>query len=157
MAGLEALSDWPGAVLLREEVALYAAVNAAHIFALALLVGAIATLDLRLLGLFPAASPAVLAPPLVRVAAAGLLLAVLTGFALFSVRPVAYAQNPAFLAKLALVGLGIANALLLRLGPDWRRLMARGAVSLRLKAAALVSLLLWAGAVFAGRWIGFLG
>ena len=46
--------------------------------------------------------------------------AVATGFLLFSVRPLAYAQNPAFLTKITLVALGVANALVLRANRGWR-------------------------------------
>lgn len=118
------LSDWPVAAALRRSDLAYPLVSAAHILSLALLVGAIATLDLRLLGVFPGHSVGGLGPPLSRVAAAGLALAAVTGFLLFSVRPAAYAQNPAFLIKLCLLGAGIGNALLLHRGAHWRRALA---------------------------------
>src|SRR5262245_53411493 len=100
---LEALAAWPIAALLRRSTAAYAAVNAAHIFSIGLLVGSIATLDLRLLGAFRHAPLGALSGPLTKVAAIGLLLAIATGFLLFSVRPLTYAANPAFLAKVSLV------------------------------------------------------
>ncbi|MEP9375759.1 DUF2214 domain-containing protein [Aquabacter sp. CN5-332] len=156
MAWLEALSHWPVAAALRQWVAAYALLNAAHILGIGLLVGAIATLDLRLLGAFRGAALASLAPPLSRVAAAGLLLALCTGALLFSVRPVAYAQNAAFLAKLALVALGILNALLLRLGGGWRQMLEGAPVPARIKIGAAFSLSIWVGAIICGRWIGFL-
>jgi hypothetical protein len=126
-------------------------VNATHIIGIALLFGAVATLDLRLLGAFRGQQLAELGPPLQRVAAAGLLLAALTGALLFTTRPTAYAGNPAFLLKLGLVGLGAANALLLHRRGLWRRALASGEAPLALKAAALVSLLSWIAAVLAGR------
>lgn len=155
MAWLEALSHWQPAVALRQWVSLYALVNAAHILGIGLLLGSIATLDLRLLGAFPRASLPDLAGPLAKMAAGGLALALATGFLLFGVRPVAYAENPAFLAKLALVVLGILNALLLRLGSGWRRAMAGQRVLPRMKVAAAFSLVVWTLAVLSGRWIGF--
>ena len=48
-----------------------------------------------------------------------MLLAVATGFLLFSVRPLTYAQNPAFLTKISLVALGVVNALVAA-GFNWR-------------------------------------
>jgi hypothetical protein len=153
---LGALSGWPVAAFLRESTIAYAALNAAHIFAIGLVVGSIATLDLRILGLFRQASFAVLAGPLSRVAAAGVLLAIATGFLLFSVRPNAYAQNPAFLAKISLVALGIVNALLLRANRHWPPAGGGARPHLSVRLAALFSLLIWAAAVLAGRWIGFL-
>jgi hypothetical protein len=97
-----------------------------------------------------------LGPPLRRVAALGLLLAAATGFLLFSTRPLAYAENPAFLAKLGLIGLGAANVLLLAGNRHWRAALDGGPVHGSVRAAALVSLVVWVGAVIAGRWIGFL-
>nr|WP_246603026.1 DUF2214 domain-containing protein [Falsiroseomonas tokyonensis] len=144
------------AVALRGSVTFYLLVNAAHVLGLGLLVGAIATLDLRLLGAFRAAPVAVLAPPLVRVAGVGLGLAALTGLALFSTRPGTYLENPAFLAKLALLALAVLNLALLHAGRPWRAALAGGAVAGRLRVAAAVSLAAWLGALLAGRWIGFL-
>jgi hypothetical protein len=152
----ESLADWPVAAALRRSVLLYPLVNAAHIIGIGLLLGAIATLDLRLLGAFRRVPLPLLAPPLVRVAAAGLLLALASGFLLFSVRPQAYLDNPAFLAKLGLVALGLANVALLRLAPGWRRALAGGAPGAAPRLAAGLSLLAWIGAILAGRWIAFI-
>ena len=143
------------AVALRQSPALYPLANAAHILGIGLLIGAIATLDLRVLGAFRPAPLAVLAPPLVRMAASGLVLALVTGFLLFTVRPAAYAANPAFLAKLGLVAAGLLNVLVLRRGAGWRQALAGGAVGWPVRLAAALSLLVWTGAVLAGRWIAF--
>jgi hypothetical protein len=154
---LRALSEWPAAEMLRRSAVAYPLVNAAHIASVGLLLGAIATLDLRLLGAFRAHPLAHLAPPLVRVASGGLLAASATGLLLFSTRPLTYAQNPAFLAKLGLVGLGLLNALVLRQNRRWCEVVAgREPVPGSIRAAALASLLVWPAAVVAGRWIGFL-
>ena len=153
---LQALAAWPISAYLREATVAYATLNAAHIFFIGLLVGSIATLDLRILGLFRDVPLGALAGPLSRVAAAGVLLAIATGLLLFSVRPIAYAQNPAFLAKVSLVGLGVANALALRANRHWRVAVDDGPIHVSVRAAALFSLLIWAPAVLAGRWIGFL-
>lgn len=153
---LEALAAWPVAAALRGSAVLYPLVNAAHILGIGLLIGAIAILDARLLGAFRAVPLAAVAPMLVRVAGTGLALAAATGFLLFTTRPATYAQNPAFLLKLGLIGLGLANVLLLRRGEGWRAVLAGAAPGPTVRAAALASLLLWIGAIFAGRWIGFL-
>ncbi|WP_426956300.1 DUF2214 domain-containing protein [Muricoccus radiodurans] len=147
----------PVAAALRRWPALYAAVNASHILGIGLLVGAIATLDARVLGAFRRAPLAVLGPPLVRVAATGLAAAIGTGLLLFSVRPAEYAANPAFLTKLGLVALGLVNVLMLRIGGGWRRALDGGSVEAAVRAAAAASLILWVAAVLAGRWIAFVG
>lgn len=120
-----------------------------------LLLGAIATLDARLLGAFRRAPVAVLAPPLVRVAASGLSLAIITGGLLFSVRPAEYAGNPAFLTKLGLVALGLLNVAALRVLPEWRLALAGGAVGRSVRMGAAASLIVWLTAILAGRWIAF--
>ncbi|WP_199231340.1 DUF2214 domain-containing protein [Falsiroseomonas bella] len=152
----EALAAWPVAEALRRSAILYPLVNAAHILGIGLLLGTIAALDLRLLGAFRAVPLALVGPMLARLAAAGLGVAAVTGLLLFSTRPAAYAENPAFLAKLALVGLGLGNVALLRAGRGWRAALAGAAPSPGVRAAAALSLAAWVGAVVAGRWIGFL-
>jgi hypothetical protein len=153
---LDAVGAWPVAAWLRQSAIGYPAVNAAHILSIALLAGPIIVLDLRMLGVFSRVPIASFAPPLAMVAGIGLAGAVLTGLLLFLVRPAAYAENPAFLLKLALVTLGTGHAVLVRRGRGWRALAAGGRISLPLKMSALLSLLIWPAAIFAGRWIGFL-
>jgi hypothetical protein len=153
---LQLLAEWPVAVALRRSAVLYPLVNAAHILGIGLLVGAIFTLDLRILGLFRHAPMAVLAPPLVRVAATGTMLALFSGFLLFSVRPAAYAVNPAFLVKLLLVAAGLLNILLLRLGQGWGHALAGAPAGAAVRIVAAASIMLWLGVILAGRWIAFL-
>lgn len=153
---LAAVAELPVAVALRSSQVLYPLVNAAHIVAIGLLIGAVVTLDLRLLGAFGGHPLAHLGPPLWRVAAGGLALAALTGALLFSTRAPAYAENPAFIAKLGLIGLGVLNVALLRSNRHWRRALEGGPAHPSVRLAALLSLLTWLGAVVAGRWIGFL-
>ena len=153
---LQALAAWPVAGFFRGSTVAYATLNAAHIVSIGLIVGSIATLDLRVLGLFRAFPLGLLAPPLSRVAAAGVLLAATTGFLLFSARPLAYAANPAFLTKISLVAIGVLNALLLRANSNWRLALSGGEILTSVRLHAILSLLIWAGAVLAGRWIGFL-
>lgn len=140
---------------LRESLYAYPIVNAAHILALATLFGAILALDLRLLGLFRAVPVQPLARVLPRVSAAGLALALPTGFALFSVQPFDYLANPVFPVKLGLIALAGANALLLHRTMAWRAMVTGGPVTPRLRGAAFLSLLGWSSAIVAGRWLAF--
>ena len=153
---LDWLAAWPLAAAMRRSAILYLFVNAAHILSIGLLVGAILPLDLRLAGLFGNTPVEVLGPFLARAAATGAVLAILTGLCLFSVRPSAYVSNPAFLAKLALLAFGLANALLLHLGPAWRTAIAGGGISPAVRLSACLSLVIWPSVILAGRWIGFL-
>lgn len=156
MEALAWLETTPVAAALKASATLYLFVNAAHILAIGLIVGAILPLDLRLLGAAASVPLPAVGPFLSRVAALGIGLAVVTGLCLFSVRPAEYAGNPAFLAKLALLAAGVANAALLHLRREWREATGTGRVAPVLRLQALLSLLIWPSALLAGRWIGFI-
>ncbi|MCA1489649.1 DUF6644 family protein [Sinorhizobium alkalisoli] len=156
VATLEWIAGLPVAVALRRSATFYIFVNAAHILSIGIIIGAILPLDLRLLGIIRAVPVAVIGPFLSRAAAVGVALAIATGFCLFSVNPLEYAGNPAFLTKMSLLALGVANATLLHLAPQWRAAVNGGPLSWRVRLSGLLSLAIWTGAVVAGRWIGFL-
>jgi len=151
LAGLE---GWPLAGALRSGRWSYAAVNAAHIVGIALLLGSIVPLNLRMFGLWSAVPVETLARVLVPVAATGLALAITAGVMLFATRAGEYAANPFLQAKLALVAIGTLSALALHAssGP-W----LQGAGRRRLAAHAAVSTLCWTGAILCGRLIAFAG
>lgn len=153
---LEHLESVPPALWLRRSGVFYLLVNAAHIGAIGLLIGSIVPLDLRLLGILKPNALAVLAPVLARTAATGLALAVLTGALLFSVRPLEYLENPAFLVKMALLAAGAVNAWLVHRGRAWAGVENGGRPTGMLRAQAGASLAFWLGCLIAGRWIGFL-
>ncbi|MFW8586364.1 DUF6644 family protein [Rhizobium beringeri] len=153
---LEWLSATTPAVALRHSGTLYMFVNAAHILAIGLLIGAILPLDLKLAGFFRKLPVEIVGPFLSRTAGVGLAAAILTGFCLFSVRAVEYAANPAFLAKLGLIALGLLNLSIVRLGRGWKTAVSSGIVRPGLRFSAVLSAAIWIAAVIAGRWIGFL-
>lgn len=153
---LTALQDWEVAALLRRSVYVYPFVNAGHIFALTLLIGGILPANLRLLGLFRGVAAGPFVGLMTAIAGTGLALAIVTGFLLFSVQPLEYGGNPAFLTKISLVGLGAVHALAVRATPAWRAARAGENVSRGLKASAAMSLAIWIAALLAGRWIAFL-
>lgn len=143
---------------LSDSVWIYPLVNAGHILGIALLVGSMIPLDLRLLGVWRSLSLAPLWHVLTRTSAAGLLLAIVFGFLLFITRATEYADSSLFIAKMAVVAAGIVNAIALRvvvpeeisgigpkLGPPSRRVRVAGSVSL---AAWLIALTL-------GRLVGY--
>ena len=118
---------------------------------IALLVGAIVLLDLRLLGVWRAVPVAVLGPPAIAVAATGLALAALSGASLFAVQATEYVANPFLYIKFAAILVGLANIAALRLAGDWRDDRLAG----RRRWAGLVSLLAWLTALAAGRLIAY--
>lgn len=156
MEWLQALQDWEVAAALRRSIYVYPLVNATHIFGLTLLIGGIVPADLRMLRLFRSVALAPFVGLMTSFAAFGAGLAVVTGFLLFSVQPLEYASNPAFLTKVALVAVGIVLALAVRFSAAWRVLLAEGRVSSGLRLAAFASIVIWIGALLAGRWIAFL-
>jgi hypothetical protein len=141
---------------MRSSPALYPAVEILHIIGFIVLVGSILTLDLRMLGLvrsIPIASMAQLLLPVSRV---GFLLAISMGFLLFSADAAHVVKNPAFQAKLLLIAAALVNVVIAHVGP-WRRVAFWGTEApAGAKVAALLSLLLWLGAVCAGRLIAYM-
>lgn len=151
---LAALSATDLATTLRGSRWLYASVNTAHVFGIALLVGAIIPLDLRLLGLWRDVPRDALIRVLVPTALLGLALALTTGTLLFSVRAPEYAAIPIFLLKLGLITTAVGAALAFHVvygrslqGADRRRLAQAGALSLTC----------WLGALVAGRMVAYVG
>ncbi|MDI5919546.1 hypothetical protein QLQ86_01900 [Halomonas sp. LR5S13] len=151
---MEALLTWLAGTPLAEWMRLsrwgYAAVNALHVLGVALLVGAIAALDLRLLGWRRRLPLAPLRRLLQPVAMAGLSLALGAGLMLFLADPTGYAAMPLFWLKLSLIALAITNALALNLGPGVEHASPR-----RLRLAGGLSLPLWLGALACGRFLAF--
>lgn len=151
---LVALAASDIATTLRFSRWLYAVVNTAHVLGIALLVGAILPLDLRLIGLWPGVAQDGLVRVLVPVAACGLTLALTTGPLLFSVRAPEYADLTVFQVKLVLVATGVVSALALHLSYG---LLLKGASRARLVSAGVLSMSCWLGALAAGRMIAFVG
>ncbi len=155
----QALQASAGSAALRASVWLYPLVNTLHVVGLALLFGAIAPLDLRLLDAFRRVPLAPLAATLVPVATAGLLLALVSGALMFVTRPLDYLAEPLFGLKLGLLAMAVLNALWLRRDAEWHRVgEASGEPPprrWRWRGHGLLSLLLWLGVITAGRLIGY--
>jgi hypothetical protein len=151
-AAVQALAAWDLAQALRQSRYAYAAVNALHVLGIALLVGAILPLDLRLLGLWRGVAVRDLMQVLVPTAATGLLLAMATGGLLFAVRAPEYAALPIVYLKLGLVALGSSSAVLLHLRHGATLATASTPT---LRRAAALSISCWLGALACGRLIAF--
>lgn len=126
--------------------------NVLHVIGAALVLGSIAVFDILALARrgWIAAQAGRVAIPL---AAFGLLLQVPTGFVLLAAEAAALGRNPAFLAKLAFIALGIINLAYLhtRFRGGLREEVPDGA-----RAFAAVSLVAWTATVAAGRMIAYL-
>ena len=130
----------------------YAAVNTAHIFGIALLVGAILPMDLRLLGFHRRLPHRELARLLVPVAGVGLAIAVTAGVGLFVVRAKEYGVHPLLQIKIPLVLLGTAAALVFhaRAGAWLDR-----ATPAQARFHGALSVGCWMGALVLGRMIAY--
>lgn len=128
-----------------------------HVLGTALLIGFIFIINLRLLGLFDTIAYSSLRR-LFPVVWAAFLLQLLSGFALWMVKPTQYAADTAFLLKVALVIVGFVLTLYLagvmkREAASWEA-GTNSPPGFRLVGA---SLLVWCGVVIAGRLTAFLG
>ena len=133
---------------------LYAGVNAAHILAIALLIGSVVPLNLRLLGVWRGISREAVVRVLAPVAASGLALALLTGPLLFAARAREYSGVGFLQLKLALIAVGVLSALALCRSHGF---LLRDASRARLAGHAILSTVCWLGALVCGRLIAFAG
>ena len=148
----------PPALLLRGSLWVYPAVNTGHIIGIALLIGGIIPIDLRLLGLWSQVPLFPLLHVLMRTAAVGVSLASVCGFLLFITRASSYAGSEVFIVKMIFVAAGLVNGLILRIvlspkhPPQW---VFASKVPPAVKLGACVSLGTWITALILGRLIGY--
>ncbi|HOB96659.1 MAG TPA: hypothetical protein PK306_04785 [Aquabacterium sp.] len=127
----------------------YPALEVVHVVGIALLLGNLVLLELRVLGLAPALPLQPLARAALALVLAGFGLAALTGLLMFASQPMELLANRVFTLKMGLVMLAGCNA-------AWfhgRGSLQRGdAVA---KVQALLSLGLWLVVVACGRFIAY--
>jgi hypothetical protein len=153
LASIEAL---PATAWVRSGVWPFAIVNTLHVIGIALLLGGIAVLDLRIAGNRPRGLPiAALSSLVLPVAAAGLALALATGMLMLLANAREYLQNPYLPWKLAFIAAAVANLSLLHAGPWRRRAQWQVSVPGRVTLAALASLALWTAALVCGRLMAY--
>jgi hypothetical protein len=153
-----ALYDTDLALQIRENGSLFPWIEAFHVLALCLVVGSIAVLDLRLLGLASRKRPvADVVHDVVRITWSAFLVAVVTGSLLFLSNAPAYAHNGPFRWKVVLllllgINAGVFQLLFGKKLPEWApaQRLPWGA-----RASGLTSIVLWIGVTALGRWIGF--
>ena len=131
-----------------------AGVNAVHIFAIALLIGSVVPLNLRLLGVWRGIPREAVVRVLAPVAASGLILALLTGSLPFSVRAREYSGVGFLQLKLAFIAVGGLSALALCRAHGF---VLKDAPRDRLAGHAILSTVCWLGALVCGGLIAFAG
>ena len=127
----------------------YPALEAAHIFGIALLVGSLVVFELRVWGRGGAIDAQALGRLALPVTVTGFGLAAATGSIMFAAQAAELIANQAFLLKMVLVILAGLNAVWFHL----RGALRRGDRFARLQTA--VSLGLWIGVIICGRWIAY--
>ncbi len=143
---------------IRESDNAFSIIESVHVLGITLLVGTIALLDLRMLGL-------VLRPiPITRIARtifpltwSGFAIMFTSGFLLFWAEAAKDYSNPAFRVKLILLALAGINPLIFHTGV-YRRVHEWEALEVspwRARTAAVASLTLWSGVIIAGRAIAY--
>lgn len=145
-----ALGQWA-----RGSAIAYPTANVAHLLGLILLVGGIGVVDLRLAGFLRRLPAEPLARALTPFALAGLALLAASGAVMFSADAGPMAASNVFRAKMALIAVGLAHAVLFRW--LWRAKMARWDSAPpalgRLMAAGSLAIWLCVGAL--GRLIAY--
>jgi len=155
---LEALSASPVGEYMAINPLAFPAVETVHVIAITTVIGLIAIVDLRLLGLAARSySITRLSCAMLPATWIAFVLALMTGALLFASQPATYFDNTAFRLKIALILLAGVNMMV------FHRLTMRniaswdeaGSIPLGARAAGGLSLVIWILVVAFGRWIGF--
>jgi uncharacterized membrane protein len=155
---LQVVENTKIATAIREGAVLFPWIECVHVLAITLVIGSIAVVDLRLVGLtsrdrgVAEVTTAVL--PITWIA---FVCAVITGVLMFSSNAASYGSNVYFRIKMALIvlagiNMGVYHLAVSRGLERWRTV---DSTPIRARIVGAVSLCLWLGIVAAGRWIGF--
>ena len=155
---MEWLASTRWSIALHESLYMYPLIESTHVLAITLFVGLAIMLDLRLLGItlrnVPVSEILDRVLPWIKV---GFVVMITTGFALFYAIPVRNYQNIFFRIKVVLLLLAALNVWIFHMRTekkiaDWDidPMPPKGA-----RVAAVVSLILWASIVVAGRMIAY--
>lgn len=160
---LNTLHDSPLASAIRGDEAggngwLFPWIETVHVLAVALVFGSVLTVDLRLLGLGSRRTAvSQLSREVLPYTWAAFALAALSGALLFSSKAPTYFATLQFQIKFLLMALAGANMCVFHFGPyrrvaDWDMQLPPPPLA---RLAGVVSLTLWVGVIFMGRWVGF--
>lgn len=150
------LESTPIAAAITTSVWMYAAFETIHYIGLAMLVGSIMLIDLRLLG-FARSLPLPSMLKLLPWVWVGFLVNVVTGSLMFIYGATSFGTNRMFWLKMTLLALAGINALVFtlavaRTGDRW---LTAAQTPAGIKVVATLSLALWLGVMTAGRWMAY--
>jgi hypothetical protein len=127
-----------------------------HAAGLSMVVGLSSVIDLAILGFAPGLP---LAPmtKLYRLIGVGFWMNAISGIVLTMIDATTMLANPIFWIKMALIGLAVADVLLIKKKVFSDPLLDKRPQPADVRALAILSLVLWTGAVTAGRLTAYLG
>lgn len=136
----------------------FPALESLHVIALAIVLGSIAVMDLRMLGLASRTVPlTILSRNTLILTWTAFVFAAITGLLMFASKASSYAINPYFLIKMGLLVLAGLNMFYFHF-VTWKNVSqwdTAAAVPTSVKLAGALSLIFWVLIVFFGRAIGF--
>jgi hypothetical protein len=153
MAALEA--SWLGRTG-RQSLWLYPLASVAHIWGVALLFGSVLAFDLRVLGLAPSIPIGAAGRLLLPLAQAGFALQVASGAVMLTADATHVGTSPAFLLKMALVLVALANVAAFHLGPGRRLREWDERAPTAARISAVISMAAWFLVASLGRLIAYL-
>jgi uncharacterized membrane protein len=128
----------------------YPALEAIHIVGIALLLGNLVLLELRVWGLGKALPARELAKLSLSLAVVGFCIAALTGLLMFATQAGELLANRAFVVKMGLLMLAGSNAAWFHARDSLSKLDGLA------RLQTLLSTLIWLAVIFCGRWIAYL-
>ncbi|MBU3602866.1 DUF6644 family protein [Polynucleobacter sp. AP-Kaivos-20-H2] len=148
----------PLAQTIRENELLFPWIEAIHVLAVTLVIGSIALVDLRLIGV-RALNRAIsnISKELLPITWMAFLAAAITGAILFTSNALSYSQNFYFISKIILLGLAGINMMCFQfiIGKNLDSWNHYQQLPIAARIAGAISLTLWISIIFCGRWIGF--
>jgi hypothetical protein len=157
MAPMGVLESTALGIAMRKSTWLYPMVETTHLIGLAILVGSIAVLDLRLMGFSRGLSVRKLASHTLPWTVGSFFLILPSGLMMFAAHATDFISNPVFALKMCLVMAGVFNAAIFHVT------VFRGAAAWDVdvmppaaaRASAALSLLLWLSVIACGRFLAY--
>jgi hypothetical protein len=155
---LEQLYNSGLAGTIRESLYLFPLIESFHVIGLTMVFGTIAIMDLRMLGLASTSRPfSRVKSDILKWTWVAFVLTVVTGLLMFITNAPAYFANLHFRLKMLSIALAGLNMVVFEwtTGRAVRRWDTDRSAPAAGKLAGALSILLWIGVIFFGRWIGF--
>jgi len=143
---------------IRDSLYAFPLIESFHVIGLTLVFGTIAILDLRLLGMASVERPfSRVKDDIMRWTWAAFAVTVTTGLLMFITNAGVYFNNPEFRWKMTLIALSGINMLVFEFttGRHFRLWDTDRTAPVAGRIAGALSILLWIGVIFLGRWVGF--